>query len=120
MYGKILLTTDGSQTAESAARLGAELAGASGAQMLLVHVGDPEQGRAILDRTNGAIGGAAETVSVEGDPADMILEVAEREQVDLIVVGNRGMTGARRFLLGSVPNRVSHHAPCDVFIAKTT
>ncbi len=39
---------------------------------------------------------------------------------DLIVVGNRGMTGAKRFLLGSVPNKVSHHAPCSVLIVRTT
>jgi nucleotide-binding universal stress UspA family protein len=36
------------------------------------------------------------------------------------MVGNKGMTGARRFLLGSVPNKISHHAPCDVWIVKTT
>ena len=39
---------------------------------------------------------------------------------DLVVVGNKGMTGARRFLLGSVPNNISHHAPCSVLIVKTT
>ena len=48
----------------------------------------------------------------EGDPADAILDVAEERGADLIVVGNHGMTGAKRFLLGSVPNKVSHHAPC--------
>ena len=50
----------------------------------------------------------------------MICEVAEKEGVDLIVVGNKGMTGAKRFLLGSVPNQVSHHSPCNVLIVKTT
>ena len=39
---------------------------------------------------------------------------------DLVVVGNKGMTGAKRFLLGSVPNKVSHHAPCGVYIVRTT
>ncbi len=39
---------------------------------------------------------------------------------DLLVVGNKGMTGAKRFLLGSVPNKVSHHAPCSVMIIRTT
>ncbi len=57
---------------------------------------------------------------MDGDPADAILKVAEDVEADLIVVGNKGMTGARRFLLGSVPNKVSHHAPCSVFIARTT
>jgi nucleotide-binding universal stress UspA family protein len=56
----------------------------------------------------------------EGDPADAILDVAEEERADLIVVGNKGMTGAKRFLLGSVPNKVSHHAPCSVMIIRTT
>jgi nucleotide-binding universal stress UspA family protein len=56
----------------------------------------------------------------EGDPADAILDVAEEQKADLIVVGNKGMTGAKRFLLGSVPNKVSHHAPCSVMIIRTT
>jgi len=58
--------------------------------------------------------------ALDGDPADAILGVAEETEADLIVVGNKGMTGARRFLLGSVPNKVSHHAPCSVYIARTT
>ena len=56
----------------------------------------------------------------QGDPADAILDVAEEREADLIVVGNKGMTGAKRFLLGSVPNKVSHHAPCSVMIIRTT
>ena len=56
----------------------------------------------------------------EGGPADAILDVAEQTKADLIVVGNKGMTGARRFLLGSVPNNISHHAPCSVLIVRTT
>ena len=61
-----------------------------------------------------------QTHPVQGDPADAILNVAEQTDADLIVVGNKGMTGARRFLLGSVPNNVSHHAPCSVIIVRTT
>ena len=61
-----------------------------------------------------------QTHPVEGDPAEAILKVAEQTKADLIVVGNKGMTGARRFLLGSVPNNVSHHAPCSVIIIRTT
>ena len=56
----------------------------------------------------------------QGDPADAILDVAEEQEADLVVVGNKGMTGAKRFLLGSVPNKVSHHAPCSVLIIRTT
>lgn len=56
----------------------------------------------------------------EGEAADTLINAAETEGADLIVVGNRGMSGATRFLLGSVPNKVSHHAPCDLMIVKTT
>jgi nucleotide-binding universal stress UspA family protein len=61
-----------------------------------------------------------QTHPVEGDPAEAILNVAEQTNADLIVVGNRGMTGARRYLLGSVPNKVSHHAPCSLIIVRTS
>ena len=61
-----------------------------------------------------------ETLAREGDPADSILDVAEEKEADLIIVGNKGMTGAKRFLLGSVPNKISHHAPCSVLIIRTS
>src|SRR5665811_60576 len=61
-----------------------------------------------------------QTHPVEGGPTDAILNVAEETDADLIVVGNKGMTGARRFVLGSVPNNISHHAPCSVMIVRTT
>ena len=67
-----------------------------------------------------AAGVTVRTYAREGDPADAILDVAEERGADLIVVGNKGMTGAKRFLLGSVPNKVSHHAPCSVLIIRTT
>ena len=66
-----------------------------------------------------AAGVAVTTYAREGDPADAILDVAEERGADLVVVGNKGMTGAKRFLLGSVPNKVSHHAPCSVLIIRT-
>ncbi len=56
----------------------------------------------------------------EGEAAEVILTVAEQTGADLIVVGNRGMSGAKRFLLGSVPNKICHHAPCDVYVVRTT
>jgi nucleotide-binding universal stress UspA family protein len=65
-------------------------------------------------------GVTSEIYARQGDPADAILDVAEERGADLIVVGNKGMTGAKRFLLGSVPNKVSHHAPCSVLIIRTT
>jgi nucleotide-binding universal stress UspA family protein len=59
-----------------------------------------------------------ETHAREGDPAEAIIEVANEQQADLIVVGNRGLTGIRRFLLGSVSSKVSEHAPCSVMIVR--
>lgn len=123
MYKKLLIATDGSVTASHAAEVGIDVAKASGAEALLLHVGDPKDGKKVLAQVEKALAASKvpiKTMSVSGDPADMICEVAEREEIDLIVVGNKGMTGAKRFLLGSVPNQVSHHSPCNVLIVKTT
>ncbi len=60
-----------------------------------------------------------ETHPLNGDPADALLATAEQVHADLIVVGNRGMSGMKRFVLGSVPNKVSHHCPCSLLIVDT-
>lgn len=120
MYKKVLIATDGSDTASKAVAVGADVAKAVGATVLLLHVGDSADGEKILADTAKGIKGNVETKTVDGDPADRILDVAESESVDLIVIGNKGMTGAKRFLLGSVPNAISHHATCNVLIVKTT
>lgn len=123
MYKKVLIATDGSVTAGHAADIGVDVAKAAGAELLVLHVGDPKDGKKVLAQAEKALKPTKvpiSTMSVSGDPADMICEIAERESVDLIVVGNKGMTGAKRFLLGSVPNQVSHHSPCNVLIVKTT
>jgi nucleotide-binding universal stress UspA family protein len=86
-------------------------------------IGPREDVNLILDAAAAdakAAGIEVTTHPVEADPADAILNVAEETKADLIVVGNKGMTGTRRFLLGSVPNNVSHHAPCSVIIVRTT
>jgi nucleotide-binding universal stress UspA family protein len=57
---------------------------------------------------------------VERDPGDAIVAIAGEVDADAVVVGNKGMRGAKRFLLGSVPNKVAHNAPCTVVIVKTT
>lgn len=59
-----------------------------------------------------------EVHAATGSPSDAIVKIAERENVDLVVVGNKGMRGARR-VLGSVPNTVAHHAHCSVLIVDT-
>ena len=121
-YRNLLAGTDGSATATEAARKAFELAEMMDAAVTLIHVGDPLIGAIVLERTAKDRPGAASvrTEALEdGDPADRLLEVAGRGDVDLVVVGNRGMAGARRYLLGSIPSKVAHGSPVDVLIAKT-
>jgi nucleotide-binding universal stress UspA family protein len=73
-----------------------------------------------IERRLADEGVAVATHAVAADPADALLDVAEQAHADLIVVGNRGMGGVKRFVLGSVPNKISHHAPCSVLIARTS
>jgi nucleotide-binding universal stress UspA family protein len=147
MFERIVVGTDGSDTAKVAVQQAADLARKVGARLDLVSAYEPvppsrlreerqevpadiahtvspsEDVEALLTETAALVkkdGVDAETFARQGDPADAILDVAEEQNADLIIVGNKGMTGAKRFLLGSVPNKVSHHAPCSVLIVRTT
>ncbi|HST54356.1 MAG TPA: universal stress protein [Solirubrobacteraceae bacterium] len=147
MFSSIVVGTDGSDTASQAVRQAVDLAKSVGAKLELVSAYEPvpaqrlrEERRDTPEDLQWAINpredvettleAAAEvaradgvqvnTYARQGDPADAILDVAEEREADLIIVGNKGMTGAKRFLLGSVPNKVSHHAPCSVLIIRTT
>ena len=147
MFTRIVVGTDGSETAAEAVRQAVDLAKLAGARLSIVSAFEPvskrrlegEQQDAPVDvqheigpreDVNLVLDAAAATAKkegvevqthpVEGAPSEAILNVAEETKADLIVVGNKGMTGARRFLLGSVPNNVSHHAPCSVIIVRTT
>jgi nucleotide-binding universal stress UspA family protein len=64
------------------------------------------------------VGVESETHVWPSEPADALVQIADEQQAQMIIVGNRGMTGTGR-VLGSVPNRVSHHAHCDVLIVRT-
>lgn len=122
-YRKMLIATDGTVTSFSCATRGFELARALGAGVGLIYVGDSDPGEYILRETATQLAGdpgAVESIVIDGDPADRICEVAQESGFDLIVVGNKGMAGARRFLLGSVPNKISHESKTDVLIAQTT
>jgi nucleotide-binding universal stress UspA family protein len=146
MFESIVVGTDGSETANEAVRQAAALAAALRARVHLVCVYEPvpsaqeqqsevdihaEAGwvlrpREAVDSTLAAAaavftaaGVTVDLYAQRGDPADAILDVAEERGADLIIVGNRGRAGAKRFLLGSVPNRISHHAPCAVLIIRT-
>jgi nucleotide-binding universal stress UspA family protein len=141
----IVVGSDGSDTAAVAVRNAAELAKSLGARLHVVSAYRPQSGvrvagadadperadwavsatvnvNAVLDGVAGAahaIGVEADCYARKGDPAEAILEVAEEQGADLIVVGSKGMHSSRRFLLGSVPDKVSHHAPCSVLIVRT-
>jgi nucleotide-binding universal stress UspA family protein len=65
-------------------------------------------------------GVSTRTHSLAGDAAEAILQVAEQAECDLLVVGNRGMSGVRRFMLGNVPNKLSHHSPASLLIVDTS
>jgi len=147
LFNKIVVGTDGSETATKAVEQAISLASQVGAKIDVVMAYEPvPESRLMAERrdtpedlqwainpredveaTFGTVSGLADAAGVtverharQGDPADAILDVAEEIGADLIVVGNKGMTGAKRFLLGSVPNKVSHHAPCSVLIIRTS
>ena len=145
-YRNVVVGTDGSETAELAVRHAAELAKAFGARLTVVTAFTPQPEEeakrlqaapedvrwAITDATSAEerarqaraiahdIGVDDVVLQVEtGDPASLLIDAADDSGADVIVVGSKGMTSAKRFVLGSVPNKVSHHAPCDVVIVHT-
>jgi nucleotide-binding universal stress UspA family protein len=145
MFNVIVVGTDGSATANAAVKRAGEIAEMTGARIELVGGFRESYGFATgmgadtypanlaedaRQAANGCVEDAAarlrsgglevETHCIPGDAADALVDVAETTEADLIVVGSKGMQGGKRFLLGSVPNRVSHHAPCSVMIVRTT
>jgi nucleotide-binding universal stress UspA family protein/nitrite reductase/ring-hydroxylating ferredoxin subunit len=122
VYRNLLAGTDGSPTATEAARKAFELAEMVNGSVTLIHVGDPLLGAIALEQAVKDRPGAAgvRTEAIEGgDPADRLIEVASRGDVDMVLVGNKGIAGARRYLLGSIPSKIAHGSPVDVLIAKT-
>jgi nucleotide-binding universal stress UspA family protein len=139
----IVVGTDGSDTADVAVQRAAALAKLTGARIELVtgyredyslvagtglYVGDlsgdaRKAADGCLESTASRLradGIEVETHCMGGDPADALIGIAEATDATMIVVGSKGMHGGRRFLLGNVPNKVSHHAPCSVMIVRTT
>ena len=146
MYKQIVVGTDGSETASGAVTQAIRLAEMTGATVHVVCAYNmpAPMGAAVLAAETMAYapttaelkaradevlerageqlrraGVKAETYACPGNASEAIIHVAETQKADVIVVGSRGMTGARR-LLGSVPNSIAHHAPCSVLIAQTT
>ena len=143
MFKQILAGTDGSDTAEKALGRAIDLAAEDGATLNVItayHLGarraprdgdvprDVRHQVGALEDVNLVLANAAsrarsagvevKTQAIKGDASEAILDAADRAGADLIVVGSKGMSGARRFL-GSVPNHVSHHASCTVMIVNT-
>lgn len=141
MYKTLLVATDGSETAAEAVRVATELAkvfeatlniasvyGTGTLRVPEMHMAPPEgvdhlsiaeshtESAAAHARTHGV---SAQTHVRSGDVAERIVAIAEEQNVDLIVIGNKGMHGLRR-VLGSVPNAVAHRAHCAVLIVNTT
>ncbi|HVM09546.1 MAG TPA: universal stress protein [Acidimicrobiales bacterium] len=144
MFRSIVVGTDGSPTATEAVRQATALARLGGGTVHLVSAYRPLESYATVAEAlppnvhdlidpagiaRGVLDEAAAKVRAEGvecevhgragDAAQALIEVAEANGADVIVVGNKGMHSKARFLLGSVPNKVSHHAPCAVLIART-
>lgn len=144
MFQSIVVGTDGSPTACEAVRQASAIAKLSGGRVHVVSayrslesyaaaaealppnvhdlidpLGLAEKLLADAAGKVTAEGVACETHAMPGDAANALLAVAEASAADLIVVGNKGMQSKARFLLGSVPDKVSHHAPCAVLIART-
>ena len=144
MFKSIVVGTDGSETADIALRRAIELAALTGGKLHVVSAYEPAPARvggnrpvaeasewtvgsdfkveAVLQRAQDEANAGSvdyEVHAPKGDAADSLIAAAKEHDADLIVLGSRGMRGARR-VLGSVPNKVSHHAPCDVLIVQTT
>ena len=139
MISTVAVGTDGTQRANGAVRAAAEIARRFDAKLVLLSAfqdsdaGLPHEDvelewarnpatrvRTILERLESDLrrdGIECETHATSGDPAKVLVELADECGADLLVIGNKGM---ERKVLGSVPNSVSHHAPCSVLIVKTT
>jgi nucleotide-binding universal stress UspA family protein len=144
MDDSIVVGTDGSDTAKQAVSEAVRLAKALGAPVHVVSAFEPTRGAHVTGAPEGAAkvwaplpddevesilseaeadvrlaGLEVTTHAIRKDPADALLEVAKKVGASLIVVGSQGMHGARRLALGNVPNKVSHHATCNVLIVAT-
>jgi nucleotide-binding universal stress UspA family protein len=143
MIATVAVGTDGSATAAEAVRMAAEMARRYEAKVVLLSAfqdpgwtprdhDEPEnvelqwalspsaRVREVLARTEQDLrseGLDCTTLVDEGDPAEVLVRLAEECGADVLVIGNKGM---QRRLLGSVPNTVTHKAPCSVFVVKTT
>jgi ubiquinone biosynthesis protein len=114
---RIVVASDRSETATRAVQWAAEMASRYAAELVVVQVGGE---RAALEAYVQEQAPSARALLVQGEePAAAIVQAAHDENADVLVVGNIGMSGRKEFLLGNVPNRVSHQARCTVVIVNT-
>lgn len=122
--GKILVGTDGSSTASKAVDRAVQVAATAGAALTIFTAGRPAQGDKVVAEAAAAHADAGvpiDTKVVDTDAVTGLIQEATDGGFDLLVMGNKGMTGVTRFFrLGSVPNKVTHHLPCSLLIVKTT
>ena len=125
LYQRILVATDGSKTATKAVDRAADVAHATKARLSILSVGPDDKATKIVEQEQQRLAASHAGLEIDtrvgdGDPADVIVDTADSGDFDLLVVGNKGMKGISRFLTGSVPNDVSHHASCALLIVRTT
>jgi predicted unusual protein kinase regulating ubiquinone biosynthesis (AarF/ABC1/UbiB family)/nucleotide-binding universal stress UspA family protein len=119
---KVVVATDRSETAKQAVAWAADLTRRFGGELVLLQVltAAQEGAEELLRADAAALAGARAVVRTDPDVAGAIVRAAEEEGADVLVVGNAGMGGRKEFLLGNVPNRVSHAARCTVVIVNTS
>ena len=123
MYERILVGTDGSKTAAKAVDRAVEVAAHTGATLTIFSAARPAKGDKIVNaerERHGASGVPIDVKVTDADAVKALIDEASGGHYDLLVMGNKGMTGLSRFFTGSVPGRVSHHLPCSLLIVKTT
>ena len=128
-----MVPTDGSQYSIKAAEYAAEISKKFGAEVHLLNVISPSLIRGIRrkekkssqeapKKTRKVFDGMGVNVilrkPIRGHPADTICDIVEKEKFDLIIMGNRGVSGVKAFLLGGVTDSVSNHAVCPVLIVR--
>ncbi len=123
MYTRILVGTDGSPTADKAVARAVEVARSAGASLTIMTAASEAKGRSVVDEAAATHAGAGvdiDTLVVDKDPVGALIDTAE-QGYDLVVVGNKGMTGVSRFFkVGAVPNKLSHHLPTSMLVVRTT
>jgi len=136
MYKKILIPVDGSEKASLAAHQAAELASILGSEVTLFHVvpvlpvdrfrsivieESRSQGKELLEQSSKELEEfniTIDTDMVPGHPADAICLKARVDKYDLIIMGSRGLSGVKGYLMGSVSSAVTRYAPCPVLVVR--